>query len=62
MEDLGSDGTAVKVMAAFGALPEMIDAWVLTRAMTACPSVAPVRALALSSSDLRMRFEVCCRE
>ncbi len=29
--DLGSDGMPMKVMAAFGALPATIDAWVLTR-------------------------------
>ncbi len=31
MVDLGSDGMPVKVTAAFGALPAMIDAWVLTK-------------------------------
>jgi hypothetical protein len=39
-------------MAAFGALPATIDAWVLTRGMTADPG----RLLFLSSSDLRMSF------
>jgi hypothetical protein len=29
MVDLGSDGMPLKVMAAFGALPALIDAWVL---------------------------------
>ena len=52
----------VKVMAAFGALPAMIDAWVLTRGRTTCTAMAPGRMLVWSSSDLRMSFEVCCCE
>jgi hypothetical protein len=34
MENLGSDGMPVKVVAAFGTLPAMIDAWILTRGRT----------------------------
>ncbi len=45
----------MKVMAAFGALPATIDAWVLTRGRTAGSG----RLLVLSSSDLRMSFEMC---
>jgi hypothetical protein len=45
----------MKVMAAFGALPATIDAWVLTRGMTAGSGWL----LVLSSSDLRMSFEMC---
>jgi hypothetical protein len=49
----------VKVIAAFGALPAMIDAWVLTRGRTTLTSMAPGWLLVLSSSDLRTSFEVC---
>jgi hypothetical protein len=49
----------VKVMAAFGALPAMIDAWVLTRGSTNVTSMASGWLLVRSSSDLRMRFDVC---
>ncbi len=45
----------MKVMAAFGALPATIDAWVLMRGRTAGSG----RMLVLSSSDLRMSFEMC---
>ena len=53
--ELESDGMLVKVMAASGALPATIDAWVLTRGRTAGSG----RLLVLSSSDLRMSFEMC---
>ena len=53
--DVGSDGMPIKVMAAFGALPATIDAWVLTRGRTAGSG----QLLVLSSSDLRMSFEMC---
>jgi hypothetical protein len=57
-QDLGSDGMPVKVVAAFGALPAMIDAWVLTRGRATFSSMAPGRLLVRSSSDLRVSFEV----
>jgi hypothetical protein len=57
--DLGSDGMPMKVMTAIGALPAMIDAWVLTRGRTTFSSLVPGRLLVLSSSDLRMSFEMC---
>ena len=57
--DLESDGMPVKVMAAFGALPAMIDAWVLTRGRTTLASAACGLLLVRSSSDLRMRLDVC---
>ena len=53
--DLGSDGMPMKIMAAFWALPATIDAWVLMRGRTAGSG----RMLVLSSSDLRMSFEMC---
>jgi hypothetical protein len=46
-------------MAAFGALPATIDAWVLTRGRTTFSSLGPGRMLVLSSSDLRMSFDMC---
>ena len=46
-------------MAAFGALPAMIDAWVLTRGRTTLASMACGLLLVRSSSDLRMRLDVC---
>ena len=57
--DLESDGMPVKVMAAFGALPAMTDAWVPTRGRTTLASMACGWLLERSSSDLRVRFDVC---
>ncbi len=46
----------VKVMAAFEALPAMIDAWVLTRGRTTLTSMACGWLLVRSSSDLPKRL------
>jgi hypothetical protein len=55
--DLESDGMPVKVMAAFGALPAMIDAWVLTRGRSTLLSGFRVVAGAV---EQRLAGEVRC--
>ena len=46
-------------MAAFGAAPAMIDAWVLARGRATLTSMATGWLLVRSSSVSRMRFDVC---
>jgi hypothetical protein len=57
--ELESDGMPVKVMAALGALPATIDAWVLTRGRTILTSNGFRVVAGAVNSDLRMRFDVC---
>ena len=59
MVDRGSDGMAMRVVAASGPLPEMIDAWVRSRGTTTASGLEPGSWVMASSSDLSKTLERC---
>jgi hypothetical protein len=59
MVNRGSDGMAVKVTAASGPLPEMIDVWARARGRSSASSLEPGSWVMASSSDLSKTLERC---